>query len=287
MIIIKFKGGLGNQMFQYAFYRNLQLSNPKRTVIMDLTYFKKTNHKEFELTEAFGIMPNEAKKNTHKIIVYFLNSKILQVYLRLFGNLPFYIRDEKNLLEGININPILSCFEGYFISESYFFSNRLLIINDFRTKMIPTGSIYNNFLNQIKTCNSVCLHIRLGDYVKSDIHNVIQNQSYYVKSINYLNKLEKDIRIFIFSDDITQAKIFYFNKEATYINSEDFVDSHYEFTLMTNCKHFVISNSTFSWWAAYLRRDAKGITIAPSKWFLSKDYNQEKIYIKNWVVIDV
>jgi hypothetical protein len=125
------------------------------------------------------------------------------------------------------------------------------------------------FLDQIRACNSVSLHVRRGDYVQNPIINQTHglcSLEYYEKAVQYMaEKLEKPV-FFVFSDDILWCKenlklpfptVFV---EGNFLNYEDL-------TLMSACQHQIVANSSFSWWGAWLNNFAKKIVIAPKKWF--------------------
>ncbi|HOV15035.1 MAG TPA: alpha-1,2-fucosyltransferase, partial [Spirochaetota bacterium] len=132
-----------------------------------------------------------------------------------------------------------------------------------------------NISNQIKNSNSVSIHVRRGDYVGNiktlNFHGVCEID-YYIDAINSIKQKVQNPLFFIFSDDIEWCKNNIKDENSIFIDFErdDYVDMY----LMTVCKHNIIANSSFSYWAAYLNQNFDKIVIAPKKWF--KDDNQNK-----------
>ena len=144
-------------------------------------------------------------------------------------------------------------------------------------------------LKEISNCNSVCVHIRRGDYLdpRWSYLNVC-TENYYIKAIEYV-KEKIDCPIFyIFSnthEDVLWIKKNYnlagINVKFVDLNNPDYE----ELRLMYHCKNFIISNSTFSWWAQYLCQNDSKMVVAPSQW--NNQANSENIYMDNWHIIEV
>ena len=140
-------------------------------------------------------------------------------------------------------------------------------------------------LNLIKNSNSIFIHFRQGDYLnKSNKVNYSLPIDYYCKAIDFMKKKVKRPFFFIFSDDINSiSKVFFekkiFNEKFKILkNNHDYEDLFY----MTNCKHSIISNSTFAWWGAWLNHNKKKIVIYPNLWF--KNFKKSPdIFSKSWI----
>ena len=122
---------------------------------------------------------------------------------------------------------------------------------------------------EIENCNSLCVHIRRGDYIGDKLHEVV-NEEYYKKAISYMEEKKVKIdKIYIFSDDISWCeKNLKFNYNTQFVGEElsgEKAEGH--LYLMSNCKNFIIPNSTFSWWGAWLSRNKNKVVIAPKQWF--------------------
>ena len=135
-------------------------------------------------------------------------------------------------------------------------------------------------LADIKQSESVCVHIRLGDYLKyAAIYDVLV-PDYYEKGIEYIKNKVREPKFFVFSDEPDKAKLrLAFLENAVFINHHN--PGYEDLRLMMNCKHFIIPNSTFSWWAQYLCRNPNKIVIAPKKWFNGLPYCD--ILMENWI----
>lgn len=285
MITVKLKGGLGNQMFQYALGRNLSIKN-KTTLIVDTFSFIKNKNRKFELD----------KYNTRfrvltlyeKIIIYILN-KVSQY--RLFSNIHKCVKEEKKYFD----KKILSLkgnlyLDGYWQSEKYFQEIRHILLKEFnlKHKIVKKNK---KFLKMIKKSNSVCLHIRRGDYVsnaRARARYGICSLEYYYKAIEEIKrKIDKPV-FFIFSDDIEWARNNLQIQSKSFFLDVNGSDKGYEdLRLMKNCKYFIIANSSFSWWAAWLSTEPEKIVYAPSMWF-NKDvvnYSISDIIPKKWVLL--
>lgn len=182
---------------------------------------------------------------------------------------------------------------GYFVSYKYFHHNYEIIKKIFEP--IEKIRLYLNDKYNINTIeNSVGIHIRRGDYL--NIQNVfpVYDIEYIKQALNIMNKRIKDITLFIFTDDIKYCEENIYNKleydNKIIIKDETTINSFY---LMSMCKHNIIPNSTFSWWAAYLNysNNDNKIVIIPRKWFHEKWFidnnidNEEQLYVPNWIII--
>tara|TARA_R110000868_G_scaffold124816_3_gene329727 strand:- start:32 stop:817 length:786 start_codon:yes stop_codon:yes gene_type:complete len=168
---------------------------------------------------------------------------------------------------------------GYFQTEKYFKQYKNEILNQFVFNK-EIKDICNNFIEPYKNENITAVHLRLGDYlIYSDSHPVCKEE-YYIMA---MQDVPKDSLIFVFSDDIPKAKMFfkYFDKKIIY---PEFNNKFLDMCLMTMCNNHIIANSSFSWWGAWLANSNK--VIAPSIWFgpnIQKDWSD--IYCEGWKII--
>lgn len=119
-------------------------------------------------------------------------------------------------------------------------------------------------LRKIENSNSVSIHVRRGDFLK---HNYCVNESYYSNAVSYIkNKLNNNYQLFVFSDDIEYChQIFANEQNVVYINNNHGDKSYIDMQLMSKCKHNIISNSTFSFWGAFLNQNLNKIVVAPKQ----------------------
>jgi hypothetical protein len=171
---------------------------------------------------------------------------------------------------------------GYFQSDKYFKDYHNEIKELFALPFYIKDSIDEYTTKDVV----VAIHIRRTDYLNHPNYHPTQNKEYYEKGKKIIeDKLESRPTYYYFSDDKEWVKsTFELNDKDKIV---DFKEDYMEFALMQQCNHFIIANSTFSWWAAWLSQiDKNKIVIAPSKWFGPEaNKNWQDIYCENWIVI--
>ena len=168
-------------------------------------------------------------------------------------------------------------YKGYFQSEKYFSHNKNLIVNLFKNKSIvkEIKLKYPDISNQ-----SVSLHVRRGDYTNLQDLHPLQTKEYYNKAILKIGTYKN---IFIFSDDISWCKENLKYKNCIFVENNTDV---FDLIAMSLCNNNIISNSSFSWWGAWLNENPNKIVIAPKKWFGSgRNLSSKDIIPKNWIEI--
>jgi hypothetical protein len=272
--IISIAGGLGNQMFQYAYYYSLK-SKKRYSYYYAAPYYK---HNGYELHRVFGI-----SKNT-----------ILSLYLRFLKKLkPFVTRNiDTNWGNYIKIpatDKLIVCHSGYWQCEKYFIKAADQLKKKFRFNLNKLDAQNISILNTIKSTQSVSVHIRRGDYYSNkganDLLGNICNINYYQKAIQKINTLLTcEITLFIFSDEPDWFKNKYSKANTIYIDWNTGKDSWIDMFLMSQCKHNIIANSSFSWWGAWLNNNPQKKIIAPRKWFNHIEHCD--IVPQEWIKID-
>lgn len=261
MIVVQLQGGLGNQMFQYAFGRSLaQKNNCELLLDTSILLNRKTNtitYADYRLS-VFNIKARIA--NSRDIPIYTPKLSIRNVPYRAFHILKIYLSGFKYVRQGTfkfdaKKKDILGnvYLEGYWQSEKYFEDIELILRKEFTFKT-ELGVLANQMAAQIKSTNAVCIHIRRGDYLKYIDYHGIPGSEYINRAIIILVAKLTNPHFYIFSDEINwcldNIKLDY---PATYITNDNSGTNDIDhFHLMTNCKHFIIANSSFSWWAAWL-----------------------------------
>lgn len=169
---------------------------------------------------------------------------------------------------------------GYFQSEKYFQALRPRLLQELTPKQ-PMNPAAQQFAARIAGCESVCLSIRMGDYMNNPIHGVCSVR-YYQAAVDKMYELHPHARIFVFSDDIAAVQ-----QALTFPNEVIFEpagNSEWEkLQYMSMCRHFILSNSSFSWWAQYLGCAPDKTVIAPSRWF-AVDIPCD-IFQDNWITL--
>lgn len=278
-------------MFQYAFAK---ASSMRMGVEFALDLSDKTLniHQGYELKRVFGL---EAKIATTRDLNALLGLSRFTPIRRIVKSFGF----EKYLTANIVKEPSFKFsqnipgrsdnkyFDGYWQSEKYFVDASMQIRNDF-SFVSPLDVINSEITNKILHFNSVSLHIRRGDYVQNakvaEVHGMA-TLDYYTAAIEHIAQHVASPYFFIFSDDINWVRS---NLNLDY--AHDFIehnrgsDSYNDMRLMSYCKHNIIANSSFSWWAAWLNSNEEKIVIAPNKWF-NNDTSTEDLIPKSWVTL--
>ena len=274
--IVKLCGGLGNQMFQYAYGKSLEHKLQEK-VLFDVSWYKYLNKKKNE-----KLTKREYGLGIFNLKISFPTKKQLKKCNNKTFEKKSYIYDEE-LLQ----NKGSSYYVGYFQNEKYFkdIKDNIKKIYTF-PKIHDTDKFNQQWINKIKNVkNSVFIHIRRADYIYLD--GWVLSMDYYKKAIEYIKKNVENPTFFIFCyqckdyveeqfklDDTIQ-----FIGETNSINNENWKDM----VLMKECKYAVIANSSFSWWAAWLgRANEEGIVIAPSPFIK----NNDEIICDNWIKIN-
>lgn len=316
MIYLKIRGRTGNQLFQFATVKNYQLKYCKdEKIAVDFSDLKKLGSEEdgfknylddFNVGEY--IKTDKINCNIlQKLIIFMM--KIPNAFFRLIG-----FKDKADIIsynfEKI-IQPLINrfgvyymihgyynfkstkaknkVFYGNFESADFFDENKELIKNIYQPKeklKDKNKELHNKIINT----NSICITIRRGDFVTNSefkkVHFICDSQYFYSAIEIIKSKVENPVFI-VFSDDIEWVKNnMDFGGQAYY---EDGSDPIWEkLRLMSSCKHFIISNSTFSWWAQYLSYNENKIVIAPNRWknkAYKSDTTQLDIYQDFWIRI--
>lgn len=292
MIIVRIIGGLGNQMFQYAAGRRLAATHGT-ALKLDLSDFKKYNLHAYGLS-VFKI--NEVLA-TQKEIQLFKEPdsgslrKGLKKLLRRPSKLGItHIREKQyHFAPEILTMPDSVYLDGYWQSEKYF-SDIANIIKDEFTVRFPQTERNRDLALQITSCESVSLHVRRGDYITDEKTKTIHGTcdlAYYGHCIAHLAQRIPHPCFFIFSDDPDWAeKNIKTTYPVTFIGHNGPEKNYEDLRLMSQCKHHIIANSSFSWWGAWLGQHQGTIVCAPKRWFNAPTFNTKDLLPDSWTPID-
>ncbi|WP_158838613.1 alpha-1,2-fucosyltransferase [Polaribacter sp. L3A8] len=267
MIVVRILGGLGNQMFQYAYAKALE--NKGYNVKLDLSEIKKYKlHGGYQLDK------------------YKINLKTADSFSTLFAKIGLKKSiKEKSLLFNKNLKSLKGneYVKGYFQTEKYFIEIRDTLLKEFsiNQKLSFKTEIIASQITESK--NSCSLHIRRGDYISDKKANNIHGTcslEYYRSAISIINKKYQDTLFFVFSDDITWTKGNLKITNAFYVDVKSI--PHEDMYLMSLCNHNITANSSFSWWGAWLNKNKNKTIIAPKQWFVNF---KNEIACKNWIKI--
>ena len=256
--IIKLQGRLGNQMFQYAFSKHL-----KGSVLFDCSVFEMQKFAKYELDK------------------FNLNIKTIKTQILANVENEYKIKERfGNILCDSELKPPVY-FDGYFQCEQYFKQYKDELINEFTTNAKMTDE-YLEMAEKIEKTNSVLLNFRVAkDYKKM---KWVVNCDYQKNAIEYIKQKVENPEFFVFADDVNKVKkIFKTNEKLHFVdlgkNNPDKV--YLDLELMKKCKHAILTNSSFSFWAGWLNNNPNKIVIAPDPWL----YENDNVVPDNWVKI--
>lgn len=283
-IIVKFNGGLGNQMFQYAFARAIEKKTGVKTVF-DMSFFEKRYARPYEL--------NIFNLNALFIEDFWLKLKLKTIWKfrkrlnnKRFLGIKLYSEPHFEVdAEVFNIEPN-TYVEGFFQTEKYFKDIEKELLADFQFKNSPDDE-NQKLIDKISATNSISLHIRRGDYVQKKRYQNLYATcplDYYKNGVDYITKEFSNPVVFIFSDDIEWVKKnLNLPYESYYVSHNTGEKSYEDMRLMSLCKHNIIANSSFSWWGAWLNNNKEKIVIAPQKWFNDEKIVQTDVIPESWI----
>ena len=297
MIVIQLKGGLGNQMFQYAAAKALSIKN-NCSIKIDLSFLENT--RSF-VTETFT--PREFELNIfHKINTEFITTKEKNkffkesrlnnlkmklgiTYFKKYDEISLkYFDDYFHLKQPIFLN-------GYFASEKYFKQVESIIYQEYQFPSLMNDNANYAFELSIKNNTSISVHVRRGDYLKPKVLNFhgICDIIYYRNAIDMMKKIFPDSVLYFFSDDINWVNehLLSLYPHSFLVNANSGKQSWKDMYLMSCCNHHIIANSSFSWWAAWLNKKTDKKVIAPKQWFADTILNDQTVDFvpKQWIRI--
>ena len=298
MKIVNISGGLGNQMFQYAFALSLKDAFPEECVYIDVSHYhtllfkhyKGINlHNGFEISKVF---PNACLPIAHfpqivKLSYFIPNYVLSRLGRKIFPKrktelIPPYSKNYSYLPEAFQ--PGNRYYEGFWQSIKNYeaIKPRLQYVFDH-----PEPNDFNRgMIEQISSCNSVGIHVRRGDYLNEPEFRNICGVDYYKKGIDMVLSDGEEHKFYIFSNDMQWCKEnlepLVGNSAIHYVAENKGKNSCWDMFLMTYCKDLIIANSSFSWWGAFLNKEVNRV-YAPEPW-LNRDCEID-IYENSWIKI--
>lgn len=300
MIYVILNGRLGNQLFQYAAASALAKTYGKDICLLEV--FEKN------LIGNFILEKNTQTGSAEEIRKYkrwvYLYDKLFFVYckinripsadmaiarykfdsksVKLLAKLGFvFIQNGYIDIPKIKKENIVLC--GFFQCAKFFEKFSTEIINEISLK--KKSKKLEKLLIEMDEKNAVCLHIRMGDYVNNPVFGIC-TMGYYQDAVDKMKELVSNPKFYVFSDEIQKVKgtIDFHNCEVVYVDND--LSSDETLVYMSKCNHFILSNSSFSWWAQYLNGKANKIVIAPERWNAAEG-PFEDIYVADWHLIAV
>lgn len=292
MIISEIVGGLGNQLFQYAAARQLSLIKDQ-DIYLNLNFFDTYHNPDVFRLDRYNVNYQIAKqKDIDRLKRVQATGFFAKAYRKVFKE-PYYFNskyhfDQKWLLTH-NWDKLKKYedlyISGYLANPKFFYQIEDLLKKEFTLK-VDLNAANQKMMDKIQSCNAVMLHVRRGDYVNNN-YFVSQPVSYYLEAIEQIKQEVKDPVFFVFSDDLNWTKDnIKTDGEVHYCDINDGKTDYMELALMSNCKHAIIANSTFSWWGAWLIVNENKTVIVPKNWYSDPKaqaiYLKRKIYQKGW-----
>ena len=268
-VIVIISGGIGNQLFMYATARRLALANDAELVLdmvtgfeNDYVYKRKFNLNHFNIS---GRLANSNERLTPF-------SRLLRRLIRWWNTHKSYrsrtyIREEAKgfdcRLIDFQIKSTLFL-EGYWQSEKYFKDVESFIRSDLQ--IIPPNDLLNShYYDKVNSCNSVALSVRFFDHPSATTRPNNLTSDYYIAAILQIEKAIPDAHYFIFSEYPEEARMLIPRDDdrVTIISHNTSENAYADLWLMSKCKNFIIANSTFAWWGAWLSAHDNKIICCP------------------------
>ena len=287
MIIVKIQGGLGNQMFQYAFGRRMALQHGVE-LALDISLYDTYPHHPYGLS-SFAIKERFA---TSEEIALFTRLKPKPGRRWAMYNILFADRSKYKKEQMFNYDPQMiesksdAYFDGYRQTERYIQEIEDIIREEF-TLTHPLSSESLTLHSDIGKTTAVSLHVRRGLYVSHPLFSAVHGScgpAYYKKAVAHIAASVKNPHFFVFSDDPTWAREnIKQDFPTTYVSHISPDAPHEDIILMSACKHHILANSTFSWWGAWLNPSKEKVVVGPKKRFEVDTFNTVDILPPSWV----
>lgn len=277
MIIIKISDGLGNQLFMYAcgYAIAKKLNAP---LLLDISYLDNSTLRKYELNKLN--IKYKSIFTTRKQKYYPLKAtyrKLYHTWLHIKGFLFF--KEKQTYIYNLDFEQLKdkTYLYGYWQTEKYFKGYRSDILKMF-TPNYPISIGCREYIKMVEQCYSVAIHVRRGDYVNLGI---CLDQSYYHQALLKIKEMVKTPQFFIFSDDIEFAKQLFEggNGDISFVQYSSENSTLEDLFIMKSCKHIIMANSSYSWWAAWLNDNPNKIVIHPN------DHQIDDFYPSEWLTV--
>jgi len=291
MIITRLKGGMGNQMFQYAMALSVahKLDVELKIDLCSLLDRSKGDfvYRNYDLS-IFAVPPNFVHSESLLQHLSKLKSSSVTKFFRNRVNRgrkhikeTAFQYDQKYQKEAVD----KTIFEGWFQSHRYFSEITPLIKQrfTFKNSILPESQ---ELLQKIQNTKAVCLNVRRTDFLKVDTLNTT-NLDYFIKAAKLIAERTENPEFFIFSDDIEWCREnIRLDHPLTVVSHEHKGEKFGNYMqLMIACRHFIIPNSSFAWWAVWLNDHTEKIVVAPKNWFTDPAIDTSDLVMDSWLRI--
>jgi hypothetical protein len=287
-------GGLGNQLFGFAFCMELRQRGFKAVLFKPYPDKSKYyGHQGYELSKLFNVKKYDGTYSRFATLLLTIYTYIIKIVpprfrLRLYKMIGVYtVSVPENFIyypEVFNFEHTNQLFRGTWQSEQYFKHAVAEVRNSLTFNPSLLSAKTAEMKQSIRTSNSVSIHIRRGDYLSDQYANGfagVCTMDYYNKAIEYIKSKVGEPHFYVFTDDPEWVTKNFLIKNATYVQNNAGDNSWQDMYLMSQCKHNIIANSSFSWWAAWLNANTNKIVIAPKKWW--RLFDRDDVVPNEWI----
>ena len=274
---IKFVGGLGNQLFQYATGRNLCIENKIAYLLLNIE-----SYTDESLGRTFGLSNLQIKgtiiKSNRVKKIFRKHTKFNKIFTAL--SLHKNISEENFSLHQLKKRTgFLTSVNGFWQSAHYFNDIREILLKEFAPLHLPglPGWIAEN--------NTVAVHVRRTDYLTEKRYGFLGAEYYRAAMVMLKEKIADPLFVF-FSDDIAWCRATFKNDKIIFFADDEWDKDYLQLHLMSKCAHQVIANSSFSWWGAWLNSNPEKIVIRPATPFKEKSLLYQSHYPEEWIAIN-
>lgn len=290
MKIVKFYGGLGNQMFQYALLLALREATGEE-VLMDTSLYGTYNlHNGFELASVFNLTAQEATREQIKALSWYTPDYRLyraRHYLLPAGKSEFREREYGKYYPEVFTFEGDRLYDGYWQHWEYFDRYRAALLREFtpRREMDARSA---EAMEQMRAEKSCSLHVRRGDFQRSRLYRGICEADYYRAAVGRVQeRMGEDMDFWCFSNDFGWCRENLAGLVAEgrlhFVDWNRGTDSWRDLLLMGACRANILANSSFSWWAAYLGWEEGKTVVAPATWINKATVNP--VPMPEWIRI--
>lgn len=270
MKLVTLSGGLGNQMFQYAFYLSLKMHDEK-VYLYKNKILNNADHNGYELKRLFHVEKVYDGKRMTNLLLKKGIGNIMKHILFPVKVRERIIHDYSAYGDWLNRTPCYGVhLVGYWQSERYFERVSDVVRKSFSFDKQMLNERTKSCFESMCSVNAISLHVRRGDYLLAENVGSLGNicdKRYYQKAMDVINEKVENPVFYVFSDDIKWTiDNIPLPGNAVFVDWNRRQDSWQDMFLMSSCKHNIIANSSFSWWGAWLNNNENKSVIAPALW---------------------
>jgi hypothetical protein len=294
VILVKLRGGLSNQMFQYAAARRLAALH-STSVRIDTSWYDgipvgatprtyELHHLQITGTRAsrWETIGTDGVRNTPRTEIPVALYRKLRPRYRFVAERQFHFDPDVLAL------PDNVCLFGYWMSEKYFSDAAEIIRREFHFRNPPSPE-NEKWAARMRETDSVAIHVRRGDYAQDPAVAASHGQAdvaYYRRAGDLVRDRVPHPQFFVFSDDPDWARDnLLLGDDVEYLSHNRGAASHEDLRLMSVADHNIIANSSFSWWAAWLNANPSKLVVAPAQWMKDPSFDTRDVLPTGWTAL--